>query len=573
MKPRGSRPKRRSRGGKSPGARSRKPAARPDQERALILQDLHVHQEELRLQNEELRNTQLELEVARDRYSDLYDMAPVPCLTLNQAGFVSEANETSAAFLGIPRERLIRRNFAALLPPSWRGVFRHGLTTRPPRSRPMVLQVRMTAARGEVPVELHLRPTTNNFFHIAVVDLGERERTEAERRSLMVEAEVARAASAAKDQFLAALSHELRTPLTPIIAALSGLEPQVARGGLSMNELRDLFGMVRRNLDYEVRLIDDLLDASRMTLGKLTLDRQVVDLHAIISEVVSLLSTELRRKGLVLEVALTAQRHHVEGDPMRLRQVFWNLLRNAIKFTGAGGRVTMGTSNVGQVVRVDVQDSGVGISPADLPRIFDRFVQTAAGARAGGMGLGLTIVEGIVEAHGGRVQASSAGLNKGTRFIVELEAVRAARRPAATAQVSADTPTPGPAAAEAEAPAQARHILLVEDHEETAEILADLLRGQGYLVAVAHSVKEALAQANQQRIDLLITDIGLPDGSGLDLMNRLKPRLELPPIALSGYGRQVDVDRSRAAGFGYHLVKPVEFPALLRVIQRACARA
>jgi PAS domain S-box-containing protein len=537
--------------------RARAPQPQLDYKRLLL--DLRVHQEELRQQNDELRTTQLELEEARDRYSDLYDLAPLPYLTLTRAGIVADANRTCQIFLGLSLDRLVGRALITLIPLELRPSLRR-LIARTRTSGAMVLPTRIRAASAEVPVELHMRPTAAGMVYMVIVDLTDRERTAAEKQALLVEAEVARAANAARDQFLANLSHELRTPLTPVVMAVSGLQPRLAEGVVpTASELHDLFSMVRRNLDYETRLIDDLLDDSRLAAGKLVLRRQEVDLHSILRDAVDLIAEEAKRKGLRLEVALEAGRCTVDGDALRLRQVFWNLLRNAVKFTPRDGSVNVRSRNRGDLVEVEVSDSGIGIAPEDLPPLFDRFSQTRAGEQAGGLGIGLAIVRGIVESHGGRVSAGSAGAGKGARFLVELAALHAeAAGPLATEKTPTPTALPGAAA-------PGGRILLVDDHEETAAILAELLRAQGYEVTVAHTLAAAL-RAGAEQLDLLITDIGLPDGSGLDLVTQLRPRLTAPAIALTGYGQQHDVERSRAAGFARHLVKPVEFPKLLAVI-------
>jgi PAS domain S-box-containing protein len=507
--------------------------------------------------------SQRELEAARDRYSDLYDLGPLPHLTLNRSGVVIEANETCLTFLGLARDRLTSRPFVSLVAPSDRVVARQMLIARRRKTSSMVRQIRLQAAAGEVPVELHIRPTARDQFYLAIVDLSERERMEEERRALLVDAEVARSASAAKDQFLAGLSHELRTPLTPVVAAISGLEPRLAREGLSLNALRELVTMIRRNLDYEVRLIDDLLDASRMTFGKLALDLQKVDLHEVVAQAVSLVTAEAARRGVELRLDLTASKHHVDGDAYRLRQVFWNLLRNAVTFTPAGGSVTVRSRSAAGLVAVEVRDTGIGISPADLPRVFERFVQCSPNHQAAGLGLGLTIVHGIIEAHGGRVRAESGGVGKGARFIVELASV---------ANDTARSPSPAPARPTSRAgPPEGSRILLVDDHQETATVLAELLRLHGHEVTVAHTMRAALA-AVRQEMDLVITDLGLPDGSGHELVRRLRRRLTVPAIALTGYGQQDDVARSHEAGFARHLVKPIELPRLLEVIREVSAR-
>ena len=544
-----------------PGAGRKAPAGSARENQRLLL-ELQVHQEELRQQNDELLQAQQELETARDRYSALYDLGPLPYLSLNRQGRVEEANETCLTFLGLPRDRLVGRSLISFIPRRLQDELRARFGSR--RQGPSVLQTQIRAAGGDAPVELHIRSTANGLMYTAIVDLSERERNAAEKRSLLIQAEVARAASAAKDQFLASLSHELRTPLTPVVMAVSGLEARLQRSPLSPRELRDFLDMVHRNLDYEARLIDDLLDASRLAIGKLLLERQPMALHDVLRDAVALTTDEAHRKGVPVSLELRARRQQVDGDAMRLRQVFWNLLRNAIRFTPRGGAITVTSRNDRQAIAIEVRDTGVGIAAGELGVIFDRFSQATAGQRAGGLGIGLAIVRGIIEAHGGRVNAQSKGLDQGAVFTVELATQRATAREAAG--------TIAPAFAAGEPAVIRRRILLVEDHEETASILADLLRGEGFQVDVAHTVEEGLAAASRG-MDLLISDLGLPDGSGIELLSQLRPRFDVPAIALTGYGREDDVARSHAAGFARHLIKPVTFPNLMRVIQELDASA
>jgi CheY-like chemotaxis protein len=272
-------------------------------------------------------------------------------------------------------------------------------------------------------------------------------------------------------------------------------------------------------------------------------------------------------------VDLAADRHQVRGDAARLQQVVWNLLKNAIKFTPAGGAITVATRNdaIGRLV-IEVTDTGVGIEPDVLPRIFDAFEQgeVAVARHFGGLGLGLAISKGLVAAHGGTIAAHSAGRNRGATFTVTLETVPSEaptpRRPA--------TPT---------LPSHARagrlSILLVEDHADTARALKRLLDGLGYDVRAADSVQAALHLAAQTDFDVLVSDLGLPDGSGLDIMRHLRqsrPGAAAPApvgIALTGYGMEEDVARSRDAGFAEHITKPVNFDRLQQAIVRVTSGA
>jgi PAS domain S-box-containing protein len=378
-------------------------------------------------------------------------------------------------------------------------------------------------------------------------DLTERKQAEDERDELLVRERQARAeleaVSRAKDRFLAALSHELRTPLTPVLMAVSALEsdpdtPEALRGEL---------GMVRRNVEMEARLIDDLLDLTRIAQGKLDLKPSLVDMHALVREAIGICRRELEAKPLDFSFRAEAGRYCVQGDGARLQQVIWNLLRNAVKFTPPGGCILVTTTDrEGDRLRVEVADTGIGIPAEVLPRIFDAFEQgdPAITHQFGGLGLGLAISRGLVEAHGGTLTASSPGKDRGSTFTVELAGAREPEDSGCT-----------PPCAEDGGPARSLRILLVDDHPDTLGTLARMLRRAGHEVTTAISVASALEAASTGPYDLLISDVGLPDGSGVDLMRRLHP---LPGIALTGYGMESDIAKSREAGFLAHLTKPVD---------------
>jgi two-component system CheB/CheR fusion protein len=409
-----------------------------------------------------------------------------------------------------------------------------------------------------------------------VMDATGRKRVEEELREAKEEAE---AANQAKDQFLATLSHELRTPLTPVLALVSGLE-----GDDRMRMVADRLAMIRRNVELEARLIDDLLDLTRIARGRLELHRGITDVRTVVEHAIEICCAEAVQAGRLRVVAdLSAAEHRVWGDGPRMTQIFWNLLRNAVKFTPEGGTIFVRTWNddvaadTAELV-VEVMDTGMGIEPASLPRIFSAFEQghSAISRKLGGLGLGLSISKAIAELHGGRITAVSQGYGRGATFRVHLPA---GRWPAEAKPVS----PPAGSAVESEAgllPSRPRRprqrsrqlrLLLVEDHPDTAEAMAELLRALGHEVRVAGGVAAGLAlaaaaQESGDAIDLLISDLGLPDGSGMDLMRELGRRYGLRGIALSGYGTEEDVRRSLEAGFARHLTKPVNFQALEAVI-------
>jgi CheY-like chemotaxis protein len=382
--------------------------------------------------------------------------------------------------------------------------------------------------------------------------------TEQKRNEKMV------AMNEAKDRFLATLSHELRTPLTPVLAVISGLEA----GNRLPAELRDEIAMVRRNIELEARLIDDLLDVTRISRGKLELQYQEVELRQILEHAIRTSCGEEIAAGRLRVVEELAEGYRLWADSPRLTQVFWNLLSNAVKFTPEGGTITVRSSTDGPGwLLVEISDTGIGIEPELLTRIFDAFEQgeSRTATRFGaGLGLGLAISRALAEYHGGTLRAHSDGPGRGATFRVRLPL----------------TPVPYGAAASQGEPSRSSepsagplHILLIDDHVDTAEAIAELLRGLGHEVAVAFTLSGALQVAAEIQsrgkggIDLVLSDLGLPDGSGLDLMRELAQRYGLKGIALSGYGMEEDLRRSKEAGFERHLTKPINFQALQAVLR------
>ncbi len=396
-------------------------------------------------------------------------------------------------------------------------------------------------------------------------DITDQRAIEAELRAAKDDAEQA---NEAKSQFLAVLSHELRTPLNPILLAATALLEQPAEP----DELRSTLQMIRQYVNLQARLIDDLLDVMRIVRGKMPLHWEVADCHRLIRQAEQICRSERFGKSHKLHFDLAAAEHHVNADPARLQQVFWNLIKNAVKFTPEGGTITVRTRNApdgdrpdGQVV-VEVTDTGIGIDAEILPRIFDPFQQgeTTITRRFGGLGLGLAICKGIVEAHGGAMEVASPGLGRGTTFRFALDTLPS--HPADAGEGGA-----GPSARpveESEYPDSLR-ILLVEDEPATLRLLARLLRRIGHEVTTADTIGGGTAALDAGPLDLLISDIGLPDGSGLDLIRRAVARLgPIPAIALTGYGMEEDVRRSREAGFTAHLTKPIDFTKLEAMIQQ-----
>lgn len=379
-------------------------------------------------------------------------------------------------------------------------------------------------------------------------------------------------ANRAKDDFLAALSHELRTPLTPVLMTAAALREDEQLPAYA----RDQLGMIERNTALEARLIDDLLDLTRISRGKLQMRTQLCDTHSLIGLASEIVREEALSKSITIEHDLRAQSSGLTADPARFQQVIWNLLRNAVKFTPTGGHVAIRTRDERNAdgeprLTIEVADTGIGMTPTTLERIFLPFEQGPTGNdhRFGGLGLGLAIARAIVDLHGGEIRAASAGEGRGSIFTVTFPG--AASPPSGMVEHQQDPETPLPAPAE-DAAVQRLSILLVEDHEPTLQVLQRLLQRAGHQVRAVRSTGEARAAVAEEMVDLVISDLGLPDGTGAELMSYLKSKYRLRGIALSGYGMEEDTLRSRDAGFDAHLVKPVDFHQLERTLRDVIAR-
>jgi len=367
--------------------------------------------------------------------------------------------------------------------------------------------------------------------------------------------------SKAKDHFIAVLGHELRNPLSPVLIIASVLRQDPRFDA----DTREQLEIICRNAELAARLIDDLLDVTRIKRGKVELDRRPIDLCTIIRQVIDDCMPDIKVRKLELGVDLGPGPYPVNADAGRLQQVFWNLLKNAIKFTPSGGRVGIRCHRVGDgTVIVEVKDSGQGVEPDMLPRLFNAFEQGGRHItrQFGGLGLGLAISKAIAEMHGGTLTGHSEGKDKGATFTVQLPLLPAQD---AVAAAVATSEAPSPAVA-----TRPLRILLVEDHGDTARIMSRVLSAQGHDVQIAVDVATATALALEKPFDLMLSDMGLPDGSGLDLMRALRGKgINLPSIALSGYGQEKDIEASRKAGFVAHLVKPVNLSKLKDEIAKA----
>ena len=376
------------------------------------------------------------------------------------------------------------------------------------------------------------------------------------------------------------MSHELRTPLTPVLATVTAMLADAD----TPQAFRTVLEMIHRNVLLEARLIDDLLDLSRIRRGTLVLKREVVDAHELINQVIEICGDDLRTARLQLVVHLAASGHHVEADPIRFQQVLWNLIKNAIKFTPPGGQVTVRSRDrmersdgaAGTGLLIEVSDTGIGIDREALPRVFDMAEHgevTDATRRFGGLGLGLTLSRSIVRQHDGRLGAASAGVGQGATFTLEMPSVPGPTSLPPARPLSEDDGAAAAAAAAAGFEGRLVRILLVDDNADTLSSLATILRLKGHEVRPASDMATALRVASDAEFDLLISDIELPDGSGLELIETIRSSRTIPAIALSGFGSPEDIERSRSAGFTLHLTKPVDFRRLKQAIEELAVAA
>ncbi len=379
----------------------------------------------------------------------------------------------------------------------------------------------------------------------------EREQTGEELRR---QKEAAVTASQAKDRFLAALSHELRTPLNPVLmwacsaSEDASIDPEMKQG----------LKMICRNIEMEARLIDDLLDLTRIARGKLQINVELCRADALVNHALEIVRGQLSAKNLKLSVDLKASNHQIMADPIRIEQVFWNLLNNAYKFTPENGEVTVRSYDLDpNRLAFEIGDSGRGIDQELMPKLFTAFEQ---GTRSGeGLGLGLAICRAVLQMHGGKIKAANRPNGHGAVFTVELKTA-----PGVIIPMERKAPTIS---------SRKLNILIVEDHETTATVMSKLLKRNGHEVVTASTVRQALDVLRTTPFDLLVSDLGLPDGNGFEVMTELSKVSQAKGIAISGYGMDEDLERSSRAGFSAHLTKPIDVQKLQETILRVTAAA
>jgi len=470
---------------------------RAEEDPRRLVHELEVHQIELEIQNEELRATRQQIEEGLQRYTELFDFAPIGYFVLGAGGSIRELNLAGARLLGAERQRLVGQRLALFVSEKGRAelarflekVLSRGAKGEGGASCELALaakgagarKVRLTAVAldGEVPSAL-----------VAAEDVTARRQAE----------QALRDEGHRKDEFLAVLSHELRNPLAPIRTSLYVL----AKAGVSGEQAQRAYAVIERQVTHLTRIIDDLLDVSRIARGKMQVRRERLELGELVRQAMDDHRRGFESRGVALAAHFGSELFWVDGDPTRLVQVVGNLLGNAMKFTPAGGKVEVFLERKGQQVELSVRDTGLGIAPEVRQTVFEPFIQApqALDRARGGLGLGLAMVKGLVELHGGTVDVESGGPGKGTEIRVRLPLHSGPVRDAAPAAPHDRTH---------------HHLLVIEDNVDAADSLRDLLQLAGHSVEIAHDGPSGLALAREHRPEVVLCDIGLPGMDGYDV--------------------------------------------------------
>lgn len=564
-------------------------------------EELRVAQEELRQQNDELIAAQDQLEQEQQRYRDLFEFAPDGYLVTDQDGVILEANRAATKLLGVENRFLVNKPlliFVAKKPKSFREQI--DLLSRSDSPDAIRLEVRLQTRDGEAfdaaltVAPGRRRPGGRLTLRWMLRDITERKQADEDIRELNAELEErvrrrtaelekanalkddllvreqkaraeAEAANRVKDEFLAICSHELRAPLS----AIQGWAEMLSRGGLDHAATERAFETILRNVRAQTKIVGDLLDASRVIAGKLQLQPSAVDLVPVIEAAMEVVRPDAKAKGVALDSRLDSGKGLVFGDASRLQQIVWNLLTNAVKFTPAGGSVTVRLQREDGRAKIVVQDTGIGIKPEFLPYVFELFRQADSSTTRsfGGLGLGLAIVSHLAKSHGGGVRVESEGEGKGAIFTISLPLMQESAKATEPTDAEAKLPAEDAGAVSLEG----LRVLLVDDDRDSRRMLKTALSAYGAELRASSSSSEALETLKMWRPDVIVSDIGMPDEDGYHLIHKVREFPAegggtIPALALTGYASPEDEKRSLEAGYQVHMSKPVEIAKLVAAV-------
>jgi PAS domain S-box-containing protein len=524
-----------------------------------------VHPEELVANVNALLRLKTAEEAMREANATLravVEASPLAVITMNTQGGVTRWSPAAERIFGWREEEVLGQRLPPM-PAEREDEFRSRLTmTLAGRSETGIETERMRKDGSLVPVSWSIAPLTGADGHVTGAlsifeDITERKRAEQEMARLYTEAN---RAGRVKDEFLATLSHELRTPMNAMAVWVQLLR----RGDVPPDRVAYALEAIDRNTTAQVRLIEDILDVSRIVSGKLRLQTRPVDLTKVVHGAAEMLRPTAADRNIALSISVPSSGATVRGDAQRLQQAVANLVSNAVKFTAPGGRVYLALHVRGSAAVIEVTDSGIGIDPQFLPHVFERFAQAdSSTSRAhGGLGLGLAIVRHLVEAHLGSVAADSPGVGQGSTFRITLPLVSGAEAEMPPEEIAGDD----------DVAIAGVKVLVVDDDRDARDSLQMLLSARGAEVWSAGSVAEAIPVFTSERPRVVVADIGMPGENGYMLLQRLReldPAAAFRAIAVSGYVSEDDRARARAAGFDEHLPKPLNIPKLLRAITAA----
>jgi PAS domain S-box-containing protein len=513
---------------------------------------------------------------SEERFAKAFHASPEALVISRLAdGIILEVNDSFVSLFGYDRSELIGKSTLELdiyVDPSIR---RHALKILEENGRVRDMELEMKRKSGELMlVQFSAERLDLHGQHCWLAigrNIGEQRRAEKEREQLLLTEEAARkeaeSANRLKDEFLATISHELRTPLTAIL----GWARMLTSGAMPASQMPHVFEVIQRSAESQARLIDDLLDTSRIITGRFQMEPAPIEIAPVLEAAVDVIRPSAEAKRISLRLVIDIQSSTILGDAKRVQQIFWNLLSNAVKFTSEGGEIEVHLRNSRGGVEISVSDNGAGIESQFLPHVFDRFRQAdnTSTRRYGGLGLGLAIVRHLAEVHGGSVSASSSGIGKGSAFTVYFPATRTTQT--TTRQLAESVPV------DQNKQLIGLHVLVVEDDPETLDMLQFILDRSQATVATASSAVEALRALEQSRQDVLVSDLAMPKQDGYDLIRQIRSLPaerggNIPAIALSAFTRPADRRRALAAGFQLYLSKPVDPANLVSALVRITGR-